>query len=128
MVDLEDVRGSAKALRAAAALAFEELIESDFHKASAKQPQLSSLTITVGGLDQIWKLRATREQFRTMRESMSGVTQKSYTTGLAVFEVMPKIPLEELAEEIVMDAPERLQFQVLHISAARLELKAMVRE
>ena len=82
------------------------------------------IDITLGGVDQIWKLKAFREQFRGMEE-LSSVIQKSYAQGLAVFRVSSRLPAEELAEAIVMNPPGELQVQVVEIKAGALTLRAV---
>lgn len=120
---LEDIRGSAQALRKASKAAFEALLKSGIIEQASGDDGKKSLTVTVGGLDELWKLRAIREKFRSMDKVMGGVSQKNYTTGLATFEIIALIPTEELAEAVVVDAPKGLKFKVLHIGSSRLELK-----
>ena len=129
VVALEDVSGSARALRTAGTQAIDKLLplmlaKWDKGTAATGNRDAVPIDITLGGVDQIWKLKAFREQFRGMEELRS-VIQKSYAQGLAVFRVSSRLPAEELAEAIVMNPPGELQVQVVEIKAGALTLRAV---
>lgn len=129
VIALEDVSGSAKALKAAGMQALDKLIPALIAKweqtATAPTAQTAApLDITVGGVDQMWKLKALREQLRGM-EALESVVQKSYAQGLAVFRTSSRLPAEELAEAIVLDPPEDLQVQVVEIKPGSLSLRTV---
>lgn len=129
IVGLEDVAGSAKALRAAGKKALDELIpamlkkwekSSDMSVASARV----NLDITVGGMDQIWKLKAMREKLRSL-DVVDSVMQQSYAQGLAVFRTVSRVPSEELAEELVMNPPDELRVQIVEIKPGALSVRVV---
>lgn len=129
VIALEDVSGSAKALKAAGMQALDKLIPALLAKweKSSSTPSAGAaapLDITVGGVDQMWKLKALREQLRGM-EALESVVQKSYAQGLAVFRASSRLPAEELAEAIVLDPPEDLQVQVVEIKPGSLSLRTV---
>lgn len=129
IVALEDVTGSAQALRQAGKQALDKLIPAMLKKweKSAGEPTAQTkinLDITVGGVDQMWKLKAMREKLRGMAEVQS-VMQKSYAQGLAVFRTVSLVPSEELAEAMVMDAPEDLRVQVIEIKPGSLSVRVV---
>lgn len=129
-VGLEDVSGSAKALRAAAEKTLDRLIPELLAKWSADAATAAfshAIELTVGGVDQIWKVRAVRDLLRERAADVRNVVQRSYTTGVAVFSMESKRPAEELAEELVLSPPEGLKFQVLDVSAGRIQLRAVDR-
>jgi hypothetical protein len=133
VVALDDVSGGSKALKAAAAASFDALLPAMI-EAWARDPAsgavgaagspVARLSLTVGGVDQLWKLKAVREQLRGLEPSVTGVTQRSYTSGVAEFEADSNLPAEELAEILVQKPPEGLRFQVLEIGAGRISLRA----
>lgn len=129
-VGLEDVSGSAKALRAAAEKTLDRLIPELLAKWSAEAVPAAfshAIELTVGGVDQIWKVRAVRDLLRDRTADVRNVVQRSYTTGVVVFSMESKRPAEELAEELVLTPPEGLKFQVLDVSAGRIQLRAVDR-
>lgn len=129
-VGLEDVSGSAKALRAAAQKTLDRLIPEMIEKWAAGTAPVAfshAIELTVGGVDQIWKVRAVRDLLRERAADVRNVVQRSYTTGVAVFSMESKRPAEELAEELVLRPPEGLKFQVLDVSAGRIQLRAVER-
>lgn len=126
-VGLEDVSGSAKVLRLAAEAALDELIPNMLTKWSPADAGgfNHQVEVTVGGVDQIWKLRAIRDALRERESDLQNVVQRSYSAGMAEFSVESRLPAEELAEEMVLTPPEGLRMQVLDIGAGRIQLRAV---
>ncbi len=130
-VGLEDVSGSAKALRAAAEASLNLIIPEILAKwTPGGSGQISAdimhrLDLTVGGVDQMWKLKSIRESLRGRKDALQNVVQRSYTSGLAEFSMDSKLPPEELAEQLVLKPPKGLRIQILEIAAGRIQLKAV---
>jgi hypothetical protein len=125
VVGLDDVSGSAKALRAAGEKALDSLVPAMLRKWQEGGGSASAVEITVGGVDQIWKLQAIRESLRNRPSDIPNVMQKSYAQGIAVFRVESRLPAEELAESLVLKPPEGLKIQVVEITPAALNLRAV---
>lgn len=130
IVALEDVSGSAKALKAAGKKALSSIIPAmltKWEKSVGTEAAKSKINvdITVGGVDQVWKLKAVREKLRSMSKEVDSVTQQSYAQGLAVFRAVSLLPSEELAEAIVMNPPEDLKVQIVEIKPGTLSLRAV---
>jgi hypothetical protein len=134
VVALDDVSGGAKSLKAAGQKALDVLIPAMIEKWEKSAPPAAAgaaaagggnLDITVGGVDQVWKLKAIRESLRARKEAVDGVTQRSYAQGLAIFRVASRLPAEELAEALVMKPPEGLKMQVIEVTPAALNLRAV---
>ncbi|MDD4869417.1 MAG: hypothetical protein PHR77_02560 [Kiritimatiellae bacterium] len=129
IVALEDVSGSSKALKSAAAKALDSLLPvmikewRNVAKATDKGNS-SAVSMTVGGVDQAWKLKAIREKLRGIPD-LKNVVQKSYTMGVALFDLESSLPAEELAEKLVLEPPQGLKFQILDVSRAKIELRTV---
>lgn len=127
---LDDVAGSAKALKEAGKKTLGALIPAMLEKwektaGGAAAATKVGLDVTVGGMDQIWKLKATHEKFKAMDGQIASVVQRSYAQGVAVFHVESLLPAEELAEAIVMDPPDELKMQVVEIKPGALSLRVV---
>ena len=133
VIAMDDITGSSKALRAAGEKALDAVIPTLIAKwnspgdASAAANAKVGIEITVGGMDQVWKLKETRVRLKGMK-AVSGVQQKSYSQGAAIFRVESSIPSEELAEELVLNPPEGLKVQVVEIKPAVLSLRVVEAE
>lgn len=135
VVALDDVAGSAKALREAGRAALEALIPRMLEKWNAgaplaaapsnASPAVANLDLTIGGVDQVWKLKAIRDALRGRANHIAEVTQKNYAQGMAVFRVTCRLPAEELAESLVLQPPEGLKMQVVEVTPAALTLRVV---
>ena len=130
IIALEDVSGSSKALKAASTKALDILVPAMIKEwRNAAKPagiaKSSLINMTVGGVDQAWKLKAIREKLRGM-SVLKDVVQKSYTMGVAIFDIESSMPAEELSEKFVMEPPDGLKFQILDVSRAKIQLRAVL--
>lgn len=129
---LDDVGGSARALRAAGEKSVARIVSGIL---SAWTPATGGgapaggyphrLEATFGGVDQLWKLQTIREHLRGLDGVLRAVSQRSYTAGVAVFSMESAQPVEELAETLVMQPPEGLKLQVLDASAGALNFRTV---
>ena len=131
VVAMDDVNGSSKALRAAGEKSLKKIVpqmvekyENPNAKGTAYERR-QEITITVGGMDQIWKLKEIRVRLKSMKKEVESVAQKSYVQGVAIFSVRSFIPAEELAEALVMNPPEDLKVQVVEIRETTLNLRVV---
>ncbi len=131
-VGLEDVSGSAKALRGAGEKALDALIPEMLAKwtpgnvaGDAAKAFPHRVEISVGGVDQMWKLKAIRDNLRARPTKLRNVAQRSYAAGLAEFSLESALPPEELADTLVLEPPEGLKLQVLDIGGGRIQLRAV---
>ena len=129
VIGLNDVGGSSKAIKAAGSKSLALLIPAmlaSWEKAGGRHSQrVNHVTLTVGGVDQMWKLKAIREKLVSMKKVAANVVQRNYTSGVAIFELDAVVPIETLAEEIVLKPPADIKYQVLEIGAGAINLKAV---
>jgi len=130
VVAMDDVTGGSKALCEAGKKALTKVIDGLVRKwngtsIATGEAEKINIELTVGGIDQIWKLKAMRQQLKKMKKSTASVTQKSYAQGAAVFKVVSLLPAEEFAEELVMHPPEDLKVQIVEIHPATISLRVV---
>ena len=129
-VAMDDVTGGSKALREAGEKSLKKAIGQMIVKwngtsVATGEAEKVSISLTVGGMDQIWKLKATRQKLKSMKKSLASVTQRSYAQGAATFNVVSLLPAEELAEELVLHPPEDLKVQVVEIQPTAISLRVI---
>jgi len=131
VIAMDDVNGSSKALKAAGAKSLRAIIPTMIEKWQKPDAEASKgggkreVEITVGGMDQIWKLKEMRVKLKSMKKELESVVQKSYAQGVAIFRVQSLLPTEELAEALVLDPPEDLKVQVVEIREMTLNLRVV---
>jgi hypothetical protein len=130
-IAMDDITGSSKALKAVGEKALDKIIpelvskwENPDGKGSANEKR-STIEITVGGMDQIWKLKEMRTRLKGMKKEIESVYQKSYAQGVAIFKVKSFLPAEELAEALVMNPPDDLKVQVVEIRPTVLNVRVV---
>lgn len=124
IVALEDVTGGSQALKTAGAAALGKLV-AGLKKTWASEGGSARISVSVGGVDQAWKLKAVRECLRGMKDTVYNCLQRSYTAGVVVFDVESATPAEELSEKLVLAPPQGLKFQVLNVSRGKIQLRAV---
>ncbi len=130
VIGVEDVAGSSEALRAAGKQTLAKLLP-DMLRAWEKvggEPgagRFTRIALTIGGVDQMWKLKAIRETLHNLDDKTQKVVQRSYSSGLATFSLDSKVSIEELSELLVVKAPQGLKLQVLNIGTGELDLRAV---
>ncbi|MCX6996162.1 MAG: hypothetical protein NTV49_03540 [Kiritimatiellaeota bacterium] len=129
VMGVEDVAGNSEALTAAGRKTLGKLIPEmldAYEKAHIDAGGGAPLrvTLTVGGMDQLWKLKALREMLHNL-DKVQKVAQRSYVSGLATFSLESRLPTEELSEMLVLKPPQGFKLQVLSISPGELDLRAV---
>ena len=128
-LDVEDVRGGSKALRAAAEACFNKLIPQTLNAwqrggptSTTARPYPYHIQLTFGGVDKLWKVKSIREDLKA-KASLDNVVQRNYTAGAVVFDVDSKIAAEELTEAIVLTPPKQLKIQALSIDSGKIVMR-----
>ena len=127
---LEDVAGSSQVLKKAGKKAFDTLIPKmldawEREGGSQGEHPAHHIVLSIGGMDQTWKLKAVRDKLHGMAEKAQNMVQRSYTSGLAVFEIDSSLPPEELSEQLILSPPEGMKFQSLDVGAGKISLRAV---
>jgi len=131
IVALDDIGGSTKALKSAGQKTFDVLIPAMIEAwekgggVGGSETALTHVSVTIGGVDQMWKLKALREQLHGLGLKAQNVVQRNYTAGMAVFDLDSPLSAEEFSELLVLKPPQGLKLQVLNISAGKVDLRAV---
>lgn len=132
VVGLDDVAGSSKALKAAGQKNLSSLIPTMLkawtEKATPAAGKAVPVELTIGGVDQVWKLKAVRDRLRSMPDAIQTSTQKQYSAGIALFDLESLVPSADLSEELVLNPPDGLKMQVLEVAPGKINLKVSVME
>ena len=129
VIGLEDVTGGSKSLKAAGNKTLKMIIPEmmDEWERVGDNTKGTQVVLTVGGVDQVWKLKAIRQLLKKDMDCLNNVIQDSYTTGAAVFSCQTSVPTPELSERLILNAPDGLKIQVLNIDDAKISLRVVQR-
>ncbi|MCX7008819.1 MAG: hypothetical protein NTY53_16505, partial [Kiritimatiellaeota bacterium] len=131
IVALDDIGGSAKALRSAGQKTLEVLIPAMIEGwekgggSGGNEAALTRVSVTIGGVDQVWKLKALREMLHGLGTKAQNVVQRNYTAGMVIFDLDSTLSAEEFSEALVLTPPQGLKLQVLNVSAGKVDLRAV---
>ena len=130
IVALDDVSGGSKALKAAGRKTLDALVPAmlaawEKDGGPAAGGRLTRVVLNIGGVDQVWKLKAVRDLLRGLGDKAQNLTQRSYTAGVAVFDLETPLATEDFSEALVLKPPEGLRLQVLNINPGKIDLRAL---
>ncbi len=131
VVDIEDMSGGAKALRASGEKVLGDLIPAimdRWWKESTDKGKTRSIEITVGGVSQMWMVRAIREKMKKDIDGIDHVTQRDYISGMVTFSIDGSTSSQMIAEELVLNPPEGIQFQILSVHQHQIAIKASAKQ
>jgi hypothetical protein len=125
---LDDTSGGSKALKTAGEQAVGEMLPKmldGWRKGTAVGTDTGKVILKASGVDQMWKLNAVNGALEKMADGLANVQMLSYMAGLAVFEAQPKIAGAKIAEQLVLNPPEKLRVQVLNVSAGEIQFRVV---
>ena len=126
-IAIDDVMGGSKALNVAGKKAIDQLVETVVSKMGVGDPDDGSkrkIALTFGGVDQSWKVKAIRKTLEK-RDDLAKVSQQNYDSGSASFSVESKIPARKLSEDLILNPPSGIKFQVLEVARGKISMRAV---
>lgn len=127
IIGLEDVSGSSKVLKLAGAQTLDILIPEmidAWRESQGRAGGQRKIEIAFGGVDAVWMLKCIRKSLQD-NAHISNMAQRNYTPGAATFEVNSSVSANALAEELVLNPPKKVRYQVLNVTARKINLRAV---
>jgi len=123
-IHVDDVTGGSLALQAAAQQISASIIPKLLEKyASADSGSLKKIQFIVGNVTQIWQVAALKKMLREQINGVGDVVQRSFVSGIAVFEVHFSGSSQKLAESLTLAKQRYFKIKVHGVSSRKLDAK-----
>lgn len=122
-IHVDDVAGGTLAIREATA----PLVASFIPKILSKwgnpiQSNAQKIQLVIGDVQQVWQLSALKQLIRQIK-GVKEVIQRSFVSGVAIFDVHCNSDSQSLAEELTLSNPGYFRLKVLGIAPNKLDMK-----
>ncbi len=123
-IHVDDIIGGSQAIQAATALAARRMLPkilNQWNLAASGQPH--KIQLMLGNVDQVWQVAAVKKLLRGKIRGVDDVVQRSFVSGVAVFDVYWKGGCQKLAEALTLARPRYFRIKVVGVTAAKLDAK-----
>jgi len=123
-IHVDDIAGGSLALQAAAQQIADSIIPKLLDKyASADAATVKKIQCIIGNVTQIWQVAALKKLLRERIKGVEDVVQRSFVTGVAVFEVHFSGSSQKLAESLTLSKQKYFKIKVHGVSSRKLDAK-----
>jgi hypothetical protein len=123
-IHVDDVTGGSLALQAAAQQVADSLIPKLLAKyARADAGGITKIQLIVGNVTQIWQVAGLKKMLREQINGVQDVVQRSFVSGVAVFEVHFGGSSQKLAESLTLAKQKYFKIKVHGVSSRKLDAK-----
>ena len=123
-IHVDDVTGGSLALQATAQQISDSMIPKLLDKyASANSAAVKKIQCVIGNVTQIWQVAGIKKLLREQIQGVEDVVQRSFVSGVAVFEVHFSGSSQKLAESLTLAKQRYFKIKVHGVSARKLDAK-----
>ena len=81
------------------------------------------IQLVIGNVQQVWQIAALRQLFEAGVRGLRDVVQRSFVTGVAIFDAQYTGDTQRLAEDLTMAEPGHFRLKVLGITPGKLDVR-----
>ncbi|MBE0586058.1 MAG: hypothetical protein IH612_20135 [Desulfofustis sp.] len=118
-IHVDDITGGSEALQEAATRSAAAVIPKLVAVNQGGGP--AKIQLHIGNVSQIWQVAAVKKLLREQVGGVSDVVQRSFVSGVAVFEVHYNGSPQALAEALTLATPNYFRLKVVAVSATKLD-------
>ncbi len=120
-IHVDDITGGSEALQEAAARSAGSIIPRLLvsHPGNSNGP--TKIQLHIGNVSQIWQVAAVKKLLREQVGGVSDVVQRSFVSGIAIFEVYYSGSSQALAEALTLAQPHYFRVKVVGVSSTKLD-------
>ena len=125
-IHVDDIQGGSQAIRAATAIVADRMMPKVLSHWSADESRRPhKIRLMIGNVDQIWQVAAVKKLLRKQIPGVDDVVQRSFVSGVAVFDVYWKGACQELAEALTLARPPYFRLKVVSVTDSKLDARLM---
>jgi len=121
-IHVDDIQGGSQAIRAATALIAKRMmpkILSRWSISDSSQPR--KIRLMIGNVNQVWQVAAVKKLLRKQISGVDDVVQRSFVSGVAIFDVYWKGDCQKLAEALTLAKPRYFRLKVVGVTDSKLD-------
>jgi len=123
-IHVDDLVGGSMAIQEATTPLIAQLIPKALSKWGAPvQGQIQRIQLVIGNVQQVWQVAAINKLLRSNIKAIKEVIQRSFVSGMAVFDVRYTKDSQSLAEELTLANPQYFKLKVVGVTPSKLDVK-----
>lgn len=122
-IHVDDVAGGTGAIRDAAKPVIAALLPKVLAKWGGGSGEVRRIEVVVGDVTQVWQVAALKQLLRERVKGVKELVQRSYVSGVAIFEVRAALDTQALAEQLTLAKPEHFALKVLAVSPNKVDAR-----
>lgn len=128
-IHVDDIQGGSRAIRAATSMLANRMMPKILSRWSLNDTsQPRKIRLMIGNVDQVWQVAAVKKLLRKQIRGVDDVVQRSFVSGVAVFDVYWKGACQELAEALTLAKPRYFRLKVIGVTDSKLDAKLVETE
>ena len=122
-IHVDDVAGGTLAIREATAPLIASMVPKILGKwGTTSQSKAQKVQLVIGDVQQVWQVAAVKQLLRQIK-GVNEVIQRSFVSGVAIFDVHWSGESQRLAEELTLANPDHFKIKVLSITPNKLDMR-----
>ncbi len=123
-IHVDDIQGGSQAIRAATSIIAKRMLPKILSRWSIRDDsQPRKIRLMIGNVDQVWQVAAVKKLLRKQIGGVDDVVQRSFVSGVAVFDVYWKGGCQKLAEALTLAKPRYFRLKVVGVTDSKLDAK-----
>jgi len=123
-IHVDDMAGGTLAIHEATAPLINVFIPKALARwGNASQSEARKIQLIIGDVRQVWQLAALKQLLKEKIKGMTEVIQRSFVSGIAIFDVICNCDSQRLAEDLTLSKPRHLRLKALGITPNKLDMK-----
>lgn len=123
-IHVDDVAGGTLAIREATLPLVVRLVPKVLGRwGDGRQDAVHRIQLVVGNVQQLWQVAALRQLLAERVKGLKDIVQRSFVSGVAVFDARYSGEAQKLAEELTLAQPEHFRLRVLGVTPSKVDAR-----
>lgn len=123
-IHVDDLVGGSIAIQEATTPLVARLIPAVLRKwGTSVQGQIQRIQLVVGNVEQVWQVAAIKKLLQSNTTGIKEVIQRSFVSGMAVFDVGYAKDSQSLAEALTLAKPQYFKLKIVGVTPSKLDVR-----